>query len=312
MTFREWYEDAKEHVRENGWNGATEAAYEFYVGVFRNLGRVWNYGTPIYEHDWDVFVVLDACRADLMAEVTDEYEFVDTQTTYSPASSSGEWIQKNFVHGGYDEEMRRTDYVTANPYSDRHLDPEDCALLDEVWRYAFDEEIRTIPAESVTDRAIAAHRERDPEYMVVHYMQPHHPFVNDPLDRGLPLNRFGETPWDDVWDKLRKGHVDRDEVWRGYKNNLRYVLDHVETLVESIDADRVLISADHGNLLGEFGLYAHPTRVPIPALKRVPLCATSATDTGEYEPADVREGETRRDSESITVEEKLQNLGYKT
>ncbi|PSQ16661.1 hypothetical protein BRD00_10395 [Halobacteriales archaeon QS_8_69_26] len=308
MAFSDWYADAKEHVREDGWSGAKEAAYEFYIGMFRQSGRVWNYGTPIYEHDWDVFVVLDACRADLMAEVADEYDFVDTTTTYSVGSSSGEWIQKNFVWGGDDEEVARTDYVTANPYSDRHLDAGDFGLLDEVWRYAFDEEVRTIPADSVTDRAITVHRERDPEYMVVHYMQPHHPFVENPLDEGLPLRQFGNTPWDDVWDKLRKGRVDRDEVWTGYRNNLRYVLDSVETLLESIDAERVLISADHANLLGEFGLYAHPSYVPIPALKRVPLCETTASDTGEYEPADVKE----RAEESASVEEKLQHLGYKT
>lgn len=306
MTFMDWYADAKAHVREDGWTGAREAAYEFYVGMFRQVGKRWNYGTPIYEHDWDVFVVLDACRADLMAEVEDEYDFVDAETTYSVASSSGEWIRKNFVEGGYDDAVARTAYVTGNPYSERHLDEADFALLDEVWRDAFDREIRTVPAEAITDRAIAAHRELSPEYTVVHYMQPHHPFVEDPLDEGLPLNEFGETPWDDVWDRLRKGEVDRETVWEGYANNLRYVLDHVETLLRSVDADRVLVSSDHANLLGELGLYAHPTYVPLRPLKEVPLCATSATDTGEYEPADVGD----RDEEG-SVEEKLRHLGYK-
>jgi hypothetical protein len=308
MTFRDWHEDARQHVREDGWAGAKEATYEFYVGMFRQLGRQWNYGTPIYEHDWDVLLVLDACRADLMAEVADEYEFVDTGTTYSVASSSGEWIQKNFVDGGYDDAAARTAYVTGNPYSGRLLEEDDLALLDEVWRYAFDRELRTIPAPAITDRAVAVHREYDPEYMVVHYMQPHHPFVENPLDKGLPLDEFGETPWDHVWDRLRKGEVSRDEVWEGYADNLRHVLDSVETLLSSIDADTVAISSDHANLLGEFGLYAHPTAVPLRPLKRVPYCETTATNTGEHEPATVEELST---DEQGSVEEKLRHLGYK-
>jgi len=71
--------------------------------------------------------------------------------------------------------------VTGNTWTDRYLDATAFAALDEVWKYAWDDDLGTVPAAAVTDRAVALARERDPERLVVHYMQPHHPFV--PLTR---------------------------------------------------------------------------------------------------------------------------------
>jgi hypothetical protein len=303
MTLREWAGDAVEHVRSDGWAGARKAAREFYVGTFRQVGRRLNYGRRIYETDWDLLVVLDACRWDLLAEVADEYVFVDEEWAYSCASASGEWHRKTFREE-YAVEMRRTALVSANPYTEMHVDGGDFLLIDEVWRDAFDEEIGTIPAERVVDRTIRAGRQHDPDRLVAHFMQPHYPFVPDPLDEGIALGR-DHTPWDTVWDRIRKGTLSRERAWSGYRENLRYALDHVETLLENVDAERVVITADHGNLLGEFGLYAHPQYVPIPALKRVPWCVTSATDEGRHEPAEPQE------TTDVSRDEQLEALGYK-
>lgn len=306
MTFNDWLYDAKGHIKSKGlWNGSREAAYEFYIGMWRQIGRLWNYGEFIYEYNWDLLVVLDACRWDLMAEIDGEYVFVNRDTTYSVGSSSGEWTVKNFDER-YADEMARTALVTGNPYSESHLDEDDFLLLDEVWRYAFDEELRTIPADAMTDRAIAVGRKRQPDRQIVHYMQPHHPFVTNPMDKGLPRREFGATPWDNVWHKLRKGKVDHDSVWESYLDNLRYVLRHVSILLDNVDADRAVITSDHGNLLGEFGLYAHPDYVPLPALKRVPWCVTTAEDLGTHQPAEWSHNVT-----GIAVEEQLRHLGYK-
>jgi hypothetical protein len=278
-----------------------ESAYEFYVGLCRNIGRRINYGTNVFEESWDVLIVLDACRWDLMREVTSEYDFVDETTTYSIASSSEEWMKKTF--GGVD--TSNVGYVTANPFSRQMLDGNDFLLLDEVWEYAVGDEVQTIPADAVTDRSIRAHRERDPDRLIAHYMQPHYPFVPNPMDKGLPLEDFGNDNHEDIWDKLRRGKVSREEVWENYRANLKYVLDSVETLLGSVDGS-VVITADHGNLLGDFGLYGHPDYVPAPALKRVPWCRTHAEDDGTYEPAEWTNEFVENDREEL-----LRNLGYR-
>ena len=299
MTFREWAAESKQRVRDEGWGGAKRAMYEFYVGMWRNVGKRYNYGTPIWESDWDICLVLDACRWDLVPEVDRDY--LTDDRAYSVASSSGEWIPKT-LHGRDNSDVA---YVTANPYSKMLLDETDFFSLDEVWEYGFDDDVRTIPADVVTDQAIRAW-EQGPEKMVVHYMQPHHPFVPKPMDEGLPRQDFDSQPWDNVWHKLRKGEVDRDEVWEGYVANLDYVLDHVETLLENTSGE-VLITADHGNLLGEWGMYSHPDWVPLPSLKRVPWIKTQAQNTGDYEPED----HSIRSGESTDRSDQLEALGYK-
>jgi len=47
----------------------------------------------------------------------------------------------------------------------------------------------------------------------------------------------------------------------------------VRTLVENVTG-RVAITADHGNLFGEWGLYGHPMHTPVPALLAVPWAET--------------------------------------
>ena len=308
MTFREWRENAADHVDRDGWvTGGRKAAGEFYLGMFRQVGKRWNYGRRIYEYDWDLLIVLDACRADLMAEVADEYAYTSHESAYSCASSSGEWHLKNFSDE-YANERAETALVSANPYTDMHVEADNFRRLDEVWRTGFDSDAGTIPPERVVDSTIAAHRETDAKRIVAHFMQPHYPFRSEyeggsGESGGIALE-YDHTPWDTVWDRLRKGDISQEEAWAGYVDNLRYVLDHLGTLLQNVDAERVVITADHGNLLGEFGLYAHPQYVPIPALKRVPWIETSAVDTGEYEPDE-------REKTDVSVDEQLEALGYK-
>lgn len=303
MTLDDWVEESTNRVRSDGFSGARESLYEFYVGLCRNAGRRVNYGTNVFEESWDVLVILDGCRWDLMREVVSEYDFVDETTTYSIASSSEEWMEKTFG----EVDTSDVGYVTGNPFSRQMLNPNDFQLLDEVWEYAVDDEVRTIPADAVTDRTIRAHREVDPDRLIAHYMQPHYPFVPNPMDEGLPLEDFGGSNHEDVWDKLRRGKVSREEVWEDYRSNLEYALDSVETLLRSVDGN-VVITADHGNLLGEFGLYGHPDYAPIPALKRVPWCRTTAEDERIHQPGRWR----KNHSIGSDRKELLHDLGYRS
>lgn len=298
MTFRDWVQDSRNRVSENGITGLKRAIYEFYVGIWRNIGRRYNYGRSIWDDEWDICVVLDACRWDLVSEV--ESNRMDGSWDYSVASSSGEWIPKTFDK----KDNSEVAYVTANPYTEDLLDEDDFFLLDEVWRYGFDEETRTIPADVVTDQAILASR-KNPKKLIVHYMQPHHPFVPQPMDEGIPLREFGHQPWDNVWHKLRKGKVDRRKVWQGYASNLEYVLEHVETLLNNTSGE-VLITSDHGNLLGEWGMYAHPDWVPVKDLKRVPWVKTEAENVEDYSPTDHRGKE-----QKVDRKDQLEALGYR-
>jgi hypothetical protein len=278
-------------------DGIRESVHELHIGAARRIERVYDPGDSIWEDDWDLLVVLDAARYDLMKEVADEYKFIEKlDQSYSAASLSARWMQINFGPE-YHDPMREAIYVTGNPGTDQHIsDPNQFQCLDEVWKYAWDDDRGTILPDPITDRAVSLHRRHQPERMIVHYMQPHYPMVPEPFD--------GDEK---VWNLLRDGKVDRDDVWRRYRNNLRYVLDALPTLLHNVDAENTVITADHGNLVGELGLYGHFGRVPHPNLREVPWARTTAIDTGEYTPDFEPVADTVTDDE---VKDRLRDLGY--
>lgn len=305
MAFDEWVRNSRRRLAEDGVRSALrESAIEFYFGGLRRLDRIWQLAPTIYEREWDALVLLDGCRTDLVDEVADEYAFLDDPgRAGSPASQSREWISQTFT-SDYREEMAGTAYVSANPYTDG-LAPADFLVLDDVWRYVWDDELGTVPARPVTDRAIDVARTHEPDRLLVHYMQPHFPSVPDPAIES-PYRR-GDPGWQPghVWDQLEAGEVDHDRVWCAYRENLRYVLDEVALLLENVDAERVAISADHGNAFGEWGVYGHPPRMPLPSLHLVPWYETTAIDRDTHEPERYDEHET-----PTAVDEKLRDLGY--
>jgi hypothetical protein len=303
MGLKDWMDASAERIRQNGWEGVGDTLYDLYRGVWW-LAYPIPRGTTIYERDWDVLLILDACRVDLMRSVADEYAFVGSEDNVervgSVGSMSKEWMAKTFTDE-YADEVSETAYITANVFSEEMLDEDDFEALDEVWKYAWDADAGTVPPRPITDRVIRTARERDPERIIAHYVQPHHPFLS--LDR-FEAATFGPDSSDTVVDALRKGKIDRERYWSAYRDNLRAVLDDVELLLSNLDAEKVVLTADHGDALGEWGVYDHPVGCLHPAVRTVPWVETTAEDTGEYEPSDVRQGD------ETSVEDRLRSLGY--
>ncbi|AHG04702.1 hypothetical protein HALDL1_14710 [Halobacterium sp. DL1] len=268
---------------------------------------------PVLDADWDLLVVLDACRADLFADVVGagDYNFPATGTAISPGSTSKEWLSAVFGSAD-DDALAEVAYVTGNPYSTKMLDLSRFGHVDEVWRTGWDDDRGTIPPRPITNAAIEAGRERDTDRMVVHYMQPHFPSIVDDDDDGIALDDWGTQPMS-VWEELRFGQRTEADVWESYRKNLEAVLADVELLLSNVDAERAVITADHGNAVGEHHIYGHPGGVGIPALREVPWSVTSATDGGSHDPADDATSiESNDEGDDSTVEDRLESLGYRT
>lgn len=299
MGFRDFLQTTREWVDEEGVLGVKYGINQAWMGLLRRTSPLFEQGTNVYYKEWDVLLILDACRVDAMEEVADEYSFLDTPDTMrSAASTSIEWMEKTFTDE-YRDEIENTIYVTANQHSDS---VSELPFLDfeNVYDYGWDDEVGTVPADVVTDVSIEAGREYRGEYdrMIVHYMQPHFPSIPKPIGHG---NKF-----DNVWKELMIGRGDKDEVWESYIANLRYVLDHVDVLLENIDAETVAISADHGNGIGEWGVYEHPVGVPTASVKTVPWYVTTAVDERSREPEEM----SSMDVDNVNPEQRLKSLGY--
>lgn len=265
----------------------------------------WETESIFSRDDWDILLVLDACRYDLFTEVEAEYDFIThTEPRFSPASCTWEWLP-TLLRDTPPERLDEVAYVTGNPQSQHYVDDE-FGYMDEVWQYGWDDDVGTVPPRPVTDRAISYWREDDHlDKMIVHYMQPHVPFIPSADSPVLTRDTFrpNDIAVSDDWILLGRGDREFGAVWHDYRENLRLVLDDVAVLLENADADTVVLTSDHGNAVGEYGIYGHPD-VPLEALRKVPWALATATDERTHEPR-----EYSRES-AKSVKSKLEDLGY--
>lgn len=112
---------------------------------------------------------------------------------------------------------------------------------------------------------------------------------------------------------LKEGKFDKEEIWKDYGQNLLLVLDHVETLIKNFDG-KIAVTADHGDAMGEFGLYGHPGREAAPSIRRVPWAVTSGLGLDTYEVKNIEEVTPEGDSRDTNpeLEQHLRDLGYQT
>jgi hypothetical protein len=254
-------------------------------GEIRKFGQHFNHwfhqkfsdctGVDVFEEDWDTLIILDGCRYDTFAELNDISG--ELESRQSQGSTSWEFMEANF-HG---RELYDTVYITANPHIyrlDEGIFHDIVDLLDQ-----WDETTQTIPPAEV----VAAAREVTEQYpekrYIFHFMQPHYPFLGE---TGQTLDHRGhekdvDSPHLDqpnVWDVLQWGKnptVTEQKVWKAYRENLELVLEDVEELL-NIVSGRTVITADHGNLIGDrlspipVRGYGHPGGLRAPELVTVP------------------------------------------
>jgi len=293
---------------------AATRVYEYLERSDGSIGRLLRQNnTNVFSREWDLLVLLDACRVDTLQEVSSEPDFdiFDTRDSIrSVGAYSRQWMERTFVES-YSEEIAETAYINGNPHSELCLDDIGFQRRDDVWKWAWDDDLGTIPPEPLTDQAIHIGREESPDRMIVHYMQPHFPSIPHPkLESGIDRDRIGSKWKGNIWDRLRDGEIERDVVKEAFEDNLRYVLDDVKRLLKNIDAEVAVMTSDHGSAFGEREFYGHPPTT-IDCVRTVPWFETSAEDRRTSIPDPNEIENTESDGES-SIEEQLQALGYKT
>jgi hypothetical protein len=179
-----------------------------------------------------------------------------------------------------------------------------------VWRRRWDEHLGVCPPEPVTEAALA--QAGDTSRMVAHYFQPHAPYIGE--HRALSEMDAHDTDMTggavdaDVWAAVREGDISDDELRTLYRSNLRRAMAAVAELVRASSFERYVITADHGEALGEYGLYNHP-RIEYfhPATRIVPWVEVS---TVADDAPGMWDYEGLRDSDADGTADRLRELGY--
>ena len=149
----------------------------------------------VMSKSWDVLIILDAMRYDYFKVLYREYFAGKLYMLNSCGSASPEWFYNNFVQHNFDESLL---YISANPYinsktrvksyirglrkkliyyyASEHVDK----IID-AWYVAYDDRYSVVPPHRMTRLAIKSIMKYEKRFnrIVVHYMQPHMPFISE-------------------------------------------------------------------------------------------------------------------------------------
>jgi len=208
---------------------------------------------------FDTTIILDACRYDYYIKYREAKNAIapDTITQHSipkmfPDFYSAVYISANPV-------INSIGYPTMPGYDSR----DHFLKVIDVWDFGWDDNIQTVHPSTVQETAEKYQKRGDKT--IIHFMQPHAPYIGEfkwailswhnarAMALGLETNPFYKPP--DNFEYLKKA----------YDANLRLVLMYAEKCING----RTLITSDHGELLGEHGLWGH-ILAPYPELLEVP------------------------------------------
>jgi len=253
------------HIR-----GTWRAKYILQKPLVKGLEEPEKEEESIFKEEWDTLLILDACRHDLYEEVNGE-----TEKRTSLASKTPGFISETFSGEDYSD----TVLVTGNPhYSKKHFRELTGRKVGEIFHEVFrtyqedwNEEENTVLPEALIRDAKTARKLFPNKKIIVHLMQPHYPFVNSDLEKGGIRPDLDHQKEDfSLWQKAEMGDYQQEKLWKAYRRNLEFIMDEVEGHVEGLEG-KIVITSDHGNLVGENGLYGHPAlNKSVKQLREVP------------------------------------------
>ncbi len=275
------------------------------------------------EDDNFVVVVLDACRYDIFKDIYQGYLEGNLTKVWASGRWTGDYSRRTWT-GNYDMtylttipvvsdfygEIRGWDYRPSNHF--KNLVP--------LWDTDWDPSLGTVPPDSVTDTALAFVSKMESTKLVVHYSQPHVPYIGDtkilPWDEepeGMRhlLEEDIDRPTQRIYEQIQRGEISDQKLKQAYIDNLECALEEVVRLIKRVDCP-VVITGDHGEHLGEGGKYLHEEDSTL--IRQVPWLIVDESEKGhqeiepEYKNRDIQYGDQEQSSQE--VKERLANLGY--
>jgi len=70
-------------------------------------------------------------------------------------------------------------YVTGNPYVNTNLPDETFHAVESVWKDGWDNDLQTIHPATMANRAMKVAEDYPNKRIIIHFLQPHTPFVGD-------------------------------------------------------------------------------------------------------------------------------------
>jgi len=238
-------------------------------------------GIDILNEDWGILIILDACRYDVFEKNYKEIVSKKGMLKKSKTSARGtkEWMHNNLLG----RDCSNIIYIDPIIMFDMFLPGHNFFKVEKVWKTNWDYEYGTIMPKDMTDGALEQIKKHPDKRMIVHYHQPHPPYllpefkgIDTIVTPELVLNRIKENKTKNtdincfIQGNMRKflgaerawklliglGVTPRDgmgkvykklgyeAILRGYEENLKLVLNDVNRILDYYEG-KIVITADH-------------------------------------------------------------------
>lgn len=264
-------------------------------------------GTGIFEKDWDNLIILDACRYDIFEQLASLPG--KTEYRYSKAPATYQFIPANFK----DRSLLDTVYVGANSWYLKLKED----INSEIYKFInlqenndsiewINQDLRVPTPQTVSKHAKRAASNHQNKRLIVHFLQPHHPYIGPTAEENFVQNSSS------LLDVIEQSHISISQLRRAYCETLSTVLPEVEVLLSELNG-KTVVTSDHGEMLGDRHDY-----FPIRDFGHHPGIFNDST---VKVPWHVYEDDTRRkvtpdppvtpNTDERKIDEQLEHLGYK-
>lgn len=273
-------------------------------------GQKTIYLKKIKKLEWDNLIILDACRYDYFAEVYGNYLGGRLEKIISPATCTSDWLKEVFKFGNKDfgktVYISANPYINSKGIKlvDEFDGTDHFERVIDVWDWGWNAQMKTVPPRRISKATRLARAKFPSKRLIAHFIQPHQPYYlldfagqgfsksvarvkerkkltgkAKGIIRRLAIKFLGKEKISKIENLLNpKSPNDVEKVARkygekklrtAYKENLKLVLKEVSELTARLPGKSV-ITSDHGELLGEEGLYGHTCSYDISLLRMVP------------------------------------------
>jgi hypothetical protein len=273
-----------------------------------------NTGIYVMKEKWNNLIILDACRFDVFEQVARQ-NLIDSSTLskkISRGSNTTTFLMENFGRGEFHDIV----YVTGNPYVSKLMKDRFLKVIP-VWKTEWNKEKKTVLPESIFNAAVQASKDHPDKRLIIHFMQPHAPFVVDSFKTDTSRRKLGPNVFArHVYKRMKT--LDRNWLLKLHEDNLMVAFPYVKRLLTLLGG-RTVVTSDHGEALGEtihpllpIRLYGHLAGARMPSLTQIPWLTV---DGGTRLPGGTVNPQGSdipllSEGEDEVIEERLRALGY--
>lgn len=246
----------------------------------------------IESNDWDILIILDACRYDIFSEVYHNYfPGSNLKKIKSKSTDTEIWVNNMFLN----QDCADIIYITPIICIDVWLPKHNLFKIVKSWEHNRSEEYGAVMPKGTNKTFYDTVKKHKEKRYIVHYEQPHTPYVEvkpqiprkiedttlrikHSTIKSILFEVWSKVNFPDVWlwyinqflmiknKKTKDTYTYFDQVydqygWDGirklYTYNLQYALKYVKELVEKCPDKSFVITADHGEYLGEHNKFGH-------------------------------------------------------